>query len=185
MSRAVSNARRLWIYRIGLCALLAVGTHWLVVWATPRVIMHRVLTRVVPAGSGGVFLPPMTDHTQRRIVMPSPDLLYALCAYDLSERALRVRADPRTPNYWSIALYASNADNYFVFNDRQAAGTAIDWVLVGPGGYARTPAIPEGARLVTAPDARGLLLMRVLVGDHAAERARVEAARRSLRCEPL
>jgi hypothetical protein len=45
--------------------------------------------------------------------------------------------------------------------------------------------LPAGAKVVTAPSGRGLLLMRVLVGDYAAEREAVEAARRSLRCTPL
>jgi uncharacterized membrane protein len=45
--------------------------------------------------------------------------------------------------------------------------------------------LPAGATVVKAPSSRGMLLMRVLVGDYAAERETVEAARRTLRCEPL
>ena len=36
----------------------------------------------------------MTDATQRRVVMPSPDLLYATCAFDVREHALRIRLSP-------------------------------------------------------------------------------------------
>ena len=56
---------------------------------------------------------------------------------------------------------------------------ALSSVTAKPG------ALPAGAKVVTAPSGRGLLLMRVLVGDYAAEREAVEAARRSLRCTPL
>ena len=66
----------------------------------------------------------------------------------------------------------------------QAAGAPVDLLLMGPD----TPepaALPAGIRRVTAPGGRGLLLMRVLVGDYAAERVAVEAARRTLRCTPL
>jgi uncharacterized membrane protein len=159
--------------------------HLLAVWAVPRVIMQRVMSMAVPERTDGVFLPPMTDATQRRIVMPSPDLLYASCSFDLGERPLRIRADPKTPHYWSIALYAANSDNFFVLNDRRAQGRSVDLVLVGPAAYAAAPSLPEGATLVAAPSQRGLLLMRVLVADYATERDVVEAARRSLRCEAL
>jgi uncharacterized membrane protein len=165
--------------------LVAAAVHLMAVWALPRVIMWRLSTTATAQERASVYLPPMTDHTQRRIVMPSPDLLYATCALDLSERPLRIRADLRTPGYSSIALYASNSDNYFVLNDRQAAGVPVDLVLIGPQAYAQAPVIPQGARTVTAPSPKGLLLMRVLVADYASQKEVVEAARRSLRCEPL
>ena len=159
--------------------------HLLAVWALPRVIMARLAAVASPQERAGVYLPPMTDHTQRRVVMPSPDLLYATCALDVTERPMRIRVDLRTPGYSSGALYASNSDNFFVLNDRQAGDAPVDLVLLGPQPYAQDPVIPPGARTVTAPSARGLLLLRVLVADYASEKGVVEAARRTLRCEPL
>ena len=174
-----------WYLRIELLAAVTLLTHLAVVWAIPPVIM-AVLSASAPAegrGPGVVYFPPMTDHTQRRVVMPSPDLLYATCAFDVRRQPLRIQADPKLPGYWSIALYASNSDNFFVLNDRQAAGAPVDLVLVAPGS---APAgLPPGAKVVTAASGRGLLLMRVLVGDYAGEREAVEAARRTLRCTPL
>ena len=185
-----SGSRRLWFYRIEVLLAVAVLTHLLVVWALPRVIMDRVFRAFpqelsAPDSRDRVYFPPMTDATQRRIVMPSPDLLYATCVFDLRERPLRIQADPRTPNYWSIALYAANSDNFFVLNDRQSAARPVDLVVLGPGGYPGAPALPPGAQVVTAPSNRGMLLMRVLVGDYDRERDVVEAARRTLRCQPL
>lgn len=159
--------------------------HLLAVWALPRVIMARLAAVASPQERAGVYLPPMTDHTQRRVVMPSPDLLYATCALDVAERPMRIRVDLRTPGYSSVALYASNSDNFFVLNDRQAGDAPVDLVLMGPKAYAQAPVIPPGVRTVTAPSARGLLLLRVLVADYASEKGVVEAARRTLRCEPL
>lgn len=172
-----------------LLALLAVAvlTHALAVWALPRLIMNRVLSRVTAEAQtpGAVFFPPLTDHLQRRVVMPSPDLLYAGCAFDVSQRPLRIRADPKSPQYWSIALYASNSDNFFVINDRQAAGAPVDLVLRTDSSTRPDAATAAGAREVIAPSSTGLLLMRVLVTDYEREKDTVEAARRSLRCEPL
>lgn len=173
-----------WPARIAIVASVAVLAHLATVWALPRVIMWRLATSA-PAeqrAPGTVYFPPMTDHDARRIVMPSPDLLYATCAFDVRERPMRVRAHPQAPHYWSIALYASNSDNFFVVNDAQAAGAPVDLLLVAPG--AATPAEAGGARVVATPSTRGLLLMRVLVSDYAREKEQVEAARRTLRCEP-
>ena len=172
----------------GLLALaaLAVAAHVAMTWAIPYLAMVRLLLASRPAELSAPYLPPMTDAAQRRVVLPSPDLLYATCSVDLRERPMRIRAEPRTDHYWSIALYASNTDNYFVVNDRQAAGRGVDLVVLGPGSGGTRPAgLPPGATVVHAPSSQGMLLMRVLVGDYAAEREVVEAARRTLRCEPL
>jgi len=161
---------------------IAAVVHLAAVWAVPRVIM-RVLSNGLDAG-GAVMLPPMTDATSRRVVMPSPDLLYALCAYDVSDAPMRIQADPKAPGYWSIALYASNSDNYFVLNDRRSEGRPVDLLLTGPGTDASAVAVPDGATRVSSPTSHGVLLMRVLVADYATQREQVEAARRTLRCVP-
>ena len=178
------RARRLLRHLPALLAV-AVLAHFTAVWALPWAIMARLAMKA-PAETRvprAVHLPPMTDHRQRTVVMPSPDLLYATCAFDLRERPLRLRADPHSPHYWSVALYAANSDNFFVRNDRQAAGRPIDLWLVGPrtGDDVKPPA---GSEVVRAPTSRGLLLMRLLVADYASEQTELEAARRSLRCEP-
>jgi uncharacterized membrane protein len=178
--------RRLRGHAIALPVVLVLS-HLAVVWAVPRVVMAMLAVNA-PAETrapGAVHLPPMTDHTQRRVVLPSPDLLYATCAFDLSKGPWRIRADPVTPHYWSIALYAANSDNFYVINDRQAAGAPVDLILARPGdpGAVAGPSVQQSR--VRAPSDRGLLLMRLLVGDYASEGAVLEAARRTLRCEPL
>jgi uncharacterized membrane protein len=179
-----------WGRRLLATLVIAATVHLLIVWALPRVIMHKVLNTTPqdlgakPGATASVYFPPMTDASQRRILMPSPDLLYATCVFDVSVRPLRVRADPRLPGYWSVALYAANSDNFFVVNDRQLAGKPLDLVLVGARGAA-SKTLPAGARVVSVPSDKGLVLMRVLVADYAAEQSVLEAARRTLRCEAL
>jgi uncharacterized membrane protein len=174
-----------WLFGAGLLVAVAATTHLLAVWALPRLIMQRALSTVAGDAPPAPVLAPPTDHTQRQIVMPSPDLRYAVCVWDVSERPLRIRAQLGGLRYGSIALYAANSDNFLVINDRQPEAAAIDLVLVGPKAYASTAPLPAGARTVSAPSTRGLLLMRVLVGDPDADAAAVEAARGSLRCEPI
>jgi uncharacterized membrane protein len=127
--------------------------------------MHRVIDTV--AGEGAQpYWPPPIDHTHRRVVMPSPDLLYAVCAYDLSDGSLRIRLDGTYPRYWSIALYNSNSDNFLTLS-----GDAI-----GERGVDLT--IDE-----TRSTRQGLLLMRVLTGANSQWLAQADAFRRLLRCE--
>jgi uncharacterized membrane protein len=168
-----------WRRHAVLALVLMVAVHLMSVWAFPRVVMAVVL-RDMPAvtDAGQAFLPPPPDHLQRRIVLPSPDLLYALCPYDLSRAPLHITAAPASGRYWSIALYADNTDNFFVLNDREATGAPVSLWLRAAG----TPSggLPAGSRVVTAPSPRGLLLMRVLHGG--GDLAAGEAARQTLRC---
>jgi uncharacterized membrane protein len=176
-----------------LWLLLAAVIHGLAVWALPRVVMRGAMSRLVPANSAEkdarvrVFYPPLTTATARQIVLPSPDLAYALCVYDLSTGPVDVDAALDWPGYWSVALYADNTDNYFVRNDRVAGARPVRWRLAlrkGADTAAATSraAAAAGRELVWAPSARGLLLMRVLVADRHREAAAAAQAQRRLRC---
>ncbi len=153
-------------YRHWLLAdLLAATVHISAVFLTPRLIMHRVIDTV--AGEGAQpYWPPPIDHTHRRVVMPSPDLLYAVCAYDLSDGSLRIRLDGTYPRYWSIALYNSNSDNFLTLS-----GDAI-----GERGVDVTIDETQSTR-------QGLLLMRVMTGANSQWLPQADAFRRLLRCE--
>lgn len=170
-----------WRLHLSAALLIAVVTHLLAVWALPRVIMDRVITLgggdAEAQGTTGVYLPPPTDHTQRRIVMPSPDLLYATCAFDLRHGPLRVTLQTDYPRYWSIALYSSTSDNFHIVNDREAAGGIVDLTLVGP-----SSAQGSSETALVAPTNRGFLLLRLLVNDDPQVRSAAEATRRRLRC---
>ena len=93
----LSAAQRLWFYR-GLTLLVtAILAHLLTIWAVPRLIMQVVLqgpmAQTLNMHNRAAFPPPVTVQS-RAIVMPSPDLLYSVCVFDLSEGAVRVRAAP-------------------------------------------------------------------------------------------
>jgi len=173
--------------------LVVAAIHGLAVWALPRVIMHGAISRLVPASGTvknehvRVVYPPLTTAAARSIVLPSPDLAYALCVYDLSKGPVDVDAALDWPGYWSVALYADNTDNYLVRNDRMASTRPVHWRLAlreDAGNVAATSlaATTEGRELVIAPSARGLLLMRVLVADRHREAAAAAQAQRSLHC---
>ena len=136
-----------WQRHLWLAALLAVTVHLVAVYVIPRLIMNRVIDTVAGEGSQP-YLPPPIDHTHRRVVMPSPDLLYAVCAYDLTDGPLHIKLDGSYARYWSIALYNSRSDNFLTLSGDE----------VGTNGVNLT--IDE-----TKSTTKGLLLMRVLTGS--------------------
>jgi uncharacterized membrane protein len=162
---------------LGVLAI-ATAVHFSVVWAVPRVMMWKLFDSLgqAPGGANGTpapFLPPLANANARRVVMPNPDLLYGLCALDLEQGAMIVRVDPKLSTYWSIALYSSNSDNFFVLNDREAGQLPVEL---------RISTTPDQPKAIVAPSKKVLLLMRVLVPDRTQGMDALEAARSSLRC---
>lgn len=177
--------QRLWFYRALTLLATAVLFHLLAVWAAPRVIMHVLMHGPVAQKMNmhnQAAFPEAVTAKSRTVVMPSPDMLYSVCAYDLKAGPVRVQASPTLTNYWSIALYAANSDNYFVRNDRQTQGRPVDlWLVAATPDGAQKP-VPPGAEVVVSPSVTGFLLMRVLTADYQAEKAVLEPARRTLQC---
>ena len=162
---------------LGVLAIAA-AVHFSVVWAVPRVMMWKLLDSLGQAQSSAnrmqsPVLPPLADATSRRVVMPNPDLLYGLCVLDLERGPVIVRADPKLSTYWSIALYSSNSDNFFVLNDREAGKLPVEL---------RISTTADQPKAIVAPSKKVLLLMRVLVPDRTQGMDALEAARSSLRC---
>ena len=170
------------VLTLALLGALAVLAHQLTLWALPRWIMARA-TQTITGGVGAPPVrPPLTDHKQRRVVLPSPDLLYATCAWDVTSKPMRVRARLDGVPYASLALYAANSDNFWVTSNGANAPAADLWIR-SAGTDSAHSAAPAGAQVVVAPSDKGLLLMRVLVGDPGRDLARAEAVRQTLSCE--
>jgi uncharacterized membrane protein len=182
---SLTNQQRLWFYRVLTLIVTVVVVHVAAVWVAPRIIMqvlmHGSIAQSMNMQNQAAFPPPVTAQS-RQVVMPSPDLLYSVCVFDVKDGPVRITAHPQLASYWSIALYAANSDNFFVVNDRNAASKPVDLWLVSEGANAQGKPIPEGSTVVVAPTTEGFLLMRVLTADYASEKNTVEPARRTLQC---
>ncbi|MEN6543933.1 DUF1254 domain-containing protein [Parvibaculum sp.] len=158
-------------------AIVAGAVHVAVVWALPRVIMTKVMSAVAGDAKVNEFAElPLATSAARRVVRPSPDLAYSICILDLSKGPVRVQV-PLTEPYTSVALYSSTTDNYFVRNDRDAKGRELDVVIL-PKGASAPADVPTGADVVTAPTAKGLVLVRRVVESPEAFPALDEARKR-------
>lgn len=175
-----TNTSTNWRLHAAGFVVVAALVHLLAVWAAPTVIMRVVGNKMAHMDTqAGTLHSPKVTAQSRSVVMPSPDMLYSLCTFDLAKSPLHITANPALASYWSIALYAANSDNFYVLNDRQAQGRPVDLQLVSHD----SPDVGKPG-VVVAPSDTGLLLMRVLTGNYEAEKAVLEPARRTLQCTP-
>ncbi|MES1991022.1 MAG: DUF1254 domain-containing protein [Pseudomonadota bacterium] len=164
-------------------AVLSVVVYIGAIHALPNIIMNKVMAKVGSGGTVNTFMhQPLPTDKARSVVRPSPDLAYSICIIDLSKGPVYVQM-PLTKPYTSVALYASNTDNYFVRNDRDSAGKSLDVIIVGPD-VKKPETLPAGAEVVAAPTIKGLVLVRRVVESAAAFEV-IDATRKLSVCAPL
>jgi uncharacterized membrane protein len=154
---------RRWLFRILATLALAAAFHVLTVMAFPRAIMFAFAWRGKDLGLSPnvLYHQPRVTAVSRTVARPSPDLLYSVCAYDVSKAPLRISASvPDT--YWSLSFFASNTDNFFVVNDQEVTARSVDILLAGPGTAYKNPG---NVQVVTSPSSRGVALIRILITD--------------------
>lgn len=152
-----------WLLMILATLALAAIFHVLTVMAFPKAIMVALDWKSKDMGrrSNVLYHQPRVTADSRVVVRPSPDLLYSVCSYDVSEAPLRISAS--VPDcYWSLSFFASNTDNFFVINDREVKANPVEILLVGPGMSYKSPG---NAQVVTSPSTRGVALIRILITD--------------------
>ena len=152
-----------WILRISAVLLLAAVFHVLTLAAFPTLVMLALKRSTEKAGHpmNTLIHAPRVTADSKRVVRPSPDLLYSACGFDVSEKPLKIIA-PVPDTYWSVSFFASNTDNFFVLNDRQARSKRVEILLVGPGA---SPPKPGRARVIVSPTDQGVIIFRMLIMD--------------------
>jgi len=154
--------------------------HVAAVQMLPRFIVYVVRHRLERAvGVNHILHSPLPDSTWHTIVMPSPDLLYSVCAYNVSDRPLLVTADV-PQGYWSVSAFADNTDNFFVQNDRTASHGRVRVVFSSQPGFKD----PDRGVVVQVPSSTGIILFRQLVLDRN-ELARAQQIQNGATCAPL
>ena len=172
------------IIALGLIAGVGLG------FVTYRLILHQVPIRLMSMAerrlltmrnnaSNTFFHGRAPTAKARQIVMPSPDLVYSSCVYDLAKGPLRMQGSlPPPGHYWSLSLYAHNTDNYFVLNDRELPDRRFD-VTVHPPTQVRA----ESRSAVTSPSLTGIALIR-MIQRRDDDLALIQTAQQSITCQP-
>ncbi len=165
-----------WIAAILLCGW--VGQYPLAM-LVPNLIMERLYNKVGEhRGYNQLTVNSRPDETSRDVVRPSPDLLYALSAYNLEQGPVKVNASV-PERYWSMQFYQMNTDNFAgITNQREQGfrvGKNIEVTLIGPDA---NPAefLSEGqGEVIQSPTSRGVMLLRVsAIGDVSKAHAALE-----------
>lgn len=171
------RSRIAWIAAtLAVAGFVYVGT----LYALPRLVMARTLARLGPPNT--MHFGKRPDETSRRVVRPSPDLLYSSCPFDLTTGPLRIRVRVPHSTGWSVSAFDAATNNFFVRDDRQIAGDSIEIVALRSG---MTP--PPGDRaperiILYAPTVKGLFLFRLIINDDE-HLAALDALRRKASCE--
>ena len=162
--------------------IIAALTHGALLYFGPSLVMSRAMGKISARGGVNTMIAPPRPNAQNNLVVrSSPDLLYNICVYDVTEKPLRISAEVPQGTYWSVSFYDMNTNNYRVINDGQATAGAVLLVLMKSGSAAPPPA---GAEIVTTPTERGVVLFRTLINDES-RFAEIDAARKQAKCAPL
>ena len=162
-------------------------------------IIHICATFIVPVlGSGNAFmrlrgslplnrmvvLPPASPAQPILPYLP-PDMLYAMCRYELTGGAVTVTAMLADVG-WALSLHTPNGDNFYVMPGQQLRRGEVSFLVV-PGGdrisdIILPPRVAGAADTqVASPSAEGLIVVRAPLKG-LAWRAETEAMLKRASC---
>jgi len=146
------------LYITLIILLTALTIHFVTIFMLPKYIGWRNINTQM--NDYGVNLIEHIDINSERIrkINFSPDNLYSICAYDVSEKPLHFSAlIPRS--YWSIAFYSDNNQNFMTI-DNNLGITSLELVLFGPE---TPPSNISNSVVATSPTSQGLIIVRIFV----------------------
>jgi len=158
--RETMRARLPWIAATLLVASLV---HMGSLYLLPRLVMHRAFERLGTPNMMHYGKRP--DASARAVVRPSPDVIYAICSYDLSKGPLRVTTALTHSNYWSVSAFDAATNNFFVRDDQQIAGDSFEILMVKRGQALPSPGKAPEHAIVFSPSERGVILLRTVIDD--------------------
>ncbi len=154
-------------------ALLAVVVHLFIVIFVPGVDTGQKMAQFTSAAAVNEFHQIDRVSPQTLLNEADPDLAYAFCTYDISDKALEIEAHI-PPTYWSVSIYTNTADNIYTLNDTQAGVETIKLLLARDGeevdlanGIGQRD---ENTILIRSPSTEGLILFRAYIGDGSLDR---------------
>ena len=170
-----------WLVPLALFLATALAAFWFTLNAVPGVIMGKAIDRIsaTATSSGGALHAPRLREDNQTIVRASPDILYSVCAFDLTAGDLDITVPwPADGNYASVSFYDARTNNFAVISDRRAEGplTRLRLSLEPPGDGPDTR--------IQAPTPQGLALYRRVI-DAETDLAAADVERRAFTCTPL
>jgi len=170
---------RITIISLSLTVIAAITGYFGLMAIAPGYIMGRALEGITErvGGSNAIVHLPLTGAARRGIVRPSPDLVYSLCPYDLTEGNIKFTVPAIEGHYWSLTMFDDQTNAFFIENDQHTKGKPIELTLVKGEGAV-------DGRMVSSPSDTGIALIRILMKDRG-EYDVLDALRRGANCEVL
>jgi uncharacterized membrane protein len=131
-----------------------------------------------------VVLPQQAPGRQILPYLP-PDMLYAMCRYDLRKGPLAVTAPVLGPG-WALSLHTPQGTNFYVLPGQALRRTDVSFLVVPSGPDAAPVSRREGGieNQIASPTAEGLVVLRGTLRGIAWS-AEIEAAMQRATCTPL
>lgn len=141
-------------------ALLGGIVHICAVFAAPLAgtdTAYRQLQGTLPANKM-VVLPPPASGKQ---ILPylQPDMLYAMCRYELTGGPISVTAVVSGPG-WVLSLHTPAGDNFYVLPGQQLRRGEVSFLLVPSSDAHATRRATPGDTQVASPSREGLIVVR-------------------------
>jgi uncharacterized membrane protein len=154
------------IHKILIWLIAAGFAYYATVFVTPYAILLGIKMKTKSEYNQPVYSRAI-DETERRVVMPNPDFIYVAMGYDVRKHPVRITGMMPDSTYASVAMYASNTENYFVVNDRQLPQKKFDIILTEDENVtdALRSKYPD-AEIVFAKSNLGTVMMRILITDN-------------------
>ncbi|MFC3710967.1 DUF1254 domain-containing protein [Sphingoaurantiacus capsulatus] len=165
-----------WMGPLIAAVLVAAVGYYATLALTPQLLMRSAWNRVATDGANAFAFPSLATDQSRAIVRPSPDLAYASCPFDVSDKPLLVEVPPVPSAYWSLSVFDAETNVAFVKNNADSRGGTIKLAIALPA----VPT-PAGYERVVVNSPRGIALVRILVEDRATFPA-IDAARQKASC---
>jgi len=157
--------------------LFAILSHIALIYAFPYIIVisNYLATRDEVRVNEAYHQSPV-DASFKKVVMPSPDILYSACVFDLSNSDLLIEARVPKFTYWSASFYSMSTDNFFTINDR-AVNESISLILTAKSDCS--------GKCVISPSTRGIVIFRIIFIPDKSMLPELEEYQRTIKCTPL
>ena len=128
-----------------------------------------------------------TISGQPALVAPSDPFFKAVaCRFDLSDGEIHVKSSGAVP-FWSVSVYDRSGQNFYSFNDGNAQGKVLDFLVLTPAQMVEVrKALPENLEksvFVEAPVEEGIVVVRSFAPDQTWSQAS-EAFLGGIACRP-
>jgi uncharacterized membrane protein len=144
---------------------------------------YRLLAERLPTNSMVVL--PLQAPGRQILPFPPPDMLYAMCRYDLSDGPVAVAASVLDAG-WALSLHTPDGRNLYVLPGLPQRRTDVSFVIVPSG--PDTPSIPRSNSAddtqIASPTIEGVVILRAPLRGLAWV-TETEAALQTAACTPV